>query len=285
VGIARRLTEVGAIRSPEGFVGLSLLRGSFRGLRAGEYEIPAGGSTVAVLTQIESGRVRQHPVLHPEGGTLGELAAALEHARLARAEDVLRAAADPAFLRAHGIEANSAEGYAFPDTYNLVRGMTADQILGRMVQRMQQKLTPELRARAQARSLSVHALLTLASIVEREAVAPEERPVIAAVFWNRLRVGMPLQADPTVQYAVGKERRTLTRADLQFDHPYNTYTRAGLPPGPIASPGVASVEATLEPARVPHLYFVKKDDQRHHFSSSLEEHNQAVARYRLARPR
>jgi UPF0755 protein len=163
--------------------------------------------------------------------------------------------------------------------------MPAEQILSRMVQRMQQKLTPELRARAQGRALTVHALLTLASIVEREAIAPQERSVIAAVFWNRLRIGMPLQADPTVQYAAGKERRTLTRADLQLDHPYNTYLKPGLPPGPIASPGLASIEATLEPAQVPYLYFVKKDDQRHHFSTSLEEHNQAVARYRLARPR
>jgi len=285
VGIARRLADAGAIRSPEGFVALALVRGSYRGLRAGEYEIPRGGSTVAVLSVIESGRVRQHPLLHPEGGTLTELAAALEQARLARAEDVLRIAADPAFLRAQGIEAASAEGYVFPDTYHLVRGMPAEQILSRMVQRMQQKLTPELRARAQGHALTVHALLTLASIVEREAIAPQERSVIAAVFWNRLRIGMPLQADPTVQYAAGKERRTLTRADLQLDHPYNTYLKPGLPPGPIASPGLASIEATLEPAQVPYLYFVKKDDQQHHFSRSLEEHNQAVARYRLARPR
>ncbi|MGH7300377.1 MAG: endolytic transglycosylase MltG, partial [Candidatus Rokuibacteriota bacterium] len=113
----------------------------------------------------------------------------------------------------------------------------------------------------------------------------EERRVISAVFWNRLRLGMPLQADPTVQYAVSKERRGLSRADLQTAHPYNTYLRPGLPPGPIASPGLDAIAAALDPAPVSYLYFVKKDDQRHHFSATVEEHNAAVARYRLTRVR
>jgi len=142
-----------------------------------------------------------------------------------------------------------------------------------------------MRARASERGLTVHKLLTLASIVEREAVAPEERRLIAAVFDNRLRRGMPLQADPTVQYAVGKDRRTLTRADLAVDHPYNTYQRTGLPPGPIANPGLGSINAVLDPAPVKYLYFVKKDDQHHQFSTTIEEHNTAVTRYRLARTR
>lgn len=283
--IARQLAGAGAIRSPEGLVALSLVRGSFRALRAGEYEIPAGATTLDVLRLLESGRVRHHTVLHPEGATVAELARTLEAAGLAAAGDIERAARDPAFLRAHGIEAPGAEGYLFPDTYHLVRGLTAEQILGRMVQRLQAKLTPELRARAAERRLDVHALLTLASIVEREAVVAEERRLIAAVFWNRLRLGMPLQADPTVQYAVGRERRALTRADLATDHPYNTYLRPGLPPGPIASPGLGAIEAALDPAPAPFLYFVKRDDARHHFSTTLEEHNRAVTRYRLARPR
>jgi UPF0755 protein len=285
VAIARRLSAAEAIGSPEAFVVLSLARGSFRGLRAGEYELPQGASTLTVLSLIESGRVRLHTVLHPEGGTIAELAAVLEHARLASAAEIVRVASDPDFLRAHGIDAPSAEGYVFADTYHFVRGLTAAQILGRMVQRTQQKLTPELRAHAQERKLGINGLLTLASIIEREAVAADERRVISAVFWNRLRLGMPLQADPTVQYAVGKERRALTRADLQTDHPYNTYLHAGLPPGPIASPGLAAIEAALDPSPVPYLFFVKKDDQRHAFSATLEGHNLAVARYRLARPR
>lgn len=285
LAIARGLAAAGAIRSPEGFLLLALVRGTLRTLKAGEYEVPRGASTLDVLALLESGRVRQHPVLHPEGATVAELARALEAARLARAEDVLRVARDPTFLQAHGIAAPSAEGYLFPDTYLVVRGMTPEQILGRMVQRMQAKLTPELRDRARARGLGVHELLTLASIVEREAVVPEERRLIAAVFWNRLRRGMPLQADPTVQYGAGKERQALTRADLEQDTPYNTYQRPGLPPGPIASPGLAAIEAALDPAPVDYLYFVARDDQRHHFSRTLEEHRRAVLRYRLARSR
>jgi UPF0755 protein len=154
-----------------------------------------------------------------------------------------------------------------------------------MVQRLRTRAGPDLTARAQARGLSVHQLLTLASIIEREAVDRSELRTISAVFWNRLKINMPLQADPTVQYATGKERRTLTRADLATDHPYNTYRRSGLPPGPIASPGLAAIEAALDPAPAKYLYFVAMDDHRHYFSASLGEHNAAVARYRLARAR
>jgi UPF0755 protein len=163
--------------------------------------------------------------------------------------------------------------------------MKPEEMLGRMVQRTRTKLTPEILTRAKARGLSVHQMLTLASIIEREAVVPEERRLIAAVFWNRLRIEMPLQADPTVQYALAKERRTLTRADLVADHPYNTYRNSGLPPGPIASPGLGSIEAALDPAPVKYLYFVviSGDGRRHHFSTTVEEHNAAVTRYRLSR--
>jgi UPF0755 protein len=283
--IARQLEDAGVIRSQEGFISLSVVRGSFRSLKAGEYEMPGGASTVTVLALLESGRVRQHPILHPEGASVAELARAIEAADLAPASEVLRVAADPEFLKSHGLPGPTVEGWLFPDTYNFVRGMTAEQMLGRMVQRMQSKLTPEVRQRAGERRLTPQQLLTLASIIEREAVRPEERRLISAVFWNRLRLGMPLQADPTVQYAVGKERRSLTRADLGADHPYNTYLRPGLPPGPIASPGLGAIEAAVDPAPVKYLYFVKKDDEHHHFSTTIEEHNHAVSRYRLARTR
>jgi UPF0755 protein len=156
-------------------------------------------------------------------------------------------------------------------------------MLTRMVQRLRAKLTPEMQAQARARGLDLHQLLTLASIIEKEAVDREEQRVIAGVFWNRLRMDMPLQADPTVQYAVAKERRTLTRADLATDHPYNTYVRRGLPPGPIASPGLGAIQAALDPAPVKYLYFVARDDRRHHFSTTVAEHNAAVVRYRLSR--
>jgi len=167
----------------------------------------------------------------------------------------------------------------------LVRGLTPQEILARMVHRLRTKITPRILDEARERGLDLNGLLTLASIVEREAVIRDEMPLISAVFWNRLRLDMPLQADPTVQYAVGKDRQGLTRADLLADDPYNTYRRPGLPPGPIASPGLAAIEAALHPAAVRYLYFVSMDDRRHFFSSTIEEHNAAVARYRLARAR
>ena len=236
-----------------------------------------------VLDLLESGRVRQNVVLHPEGATVSELARALETERLATADDVVKAAAGDKLRHALGVEGPSLEGYLFPDTYQFVRGMSVDEMLTRMVQRMRAKLTPEVQARAKERGLSVHQLLTLASIIEREAVDPSEQKLISAVFWNRLRLDMPLQADPTVQYAMAKERRALTRADLASDHPYNTYVHRGLPPGPIASPGVSAIEAALDPAPVKYLYFVARDDRRHSFSTTVAEHNAAVARYRLSR--
>jgi UPF0755 protein len=285
LAIARRLRDAEVVRNAEVFVALGVVRGSARTLRAGEYEFPRGTTTLSALRLLESGKVRLHPVLHPEGATLTELARTMEQQQLVPGADVLRAASDPAFLRSVGVEGPSLEGYVFPDTYYFTRGLSAEQMLARTVQRMRAKLTPELVSRARERGLGVHELLTLASIIEREAVVHDERRLISAVFWNRLQIGMPLQADPTVQYAVGKERRTLTRTDLATAHPFNTYTRTGLPPGPIASPGLAAIEAALDPAPVKYLYFVARDDQRHHFSTTVTEHNEAVARYRFARSR
>ncbi len=285
LGIANRLQRADAIRSRAGFVLLTMARGSSRSLKAGEYELERGATTLDVLTLIESGRVKQHAMLHPEGATVTELARVLEADRLTTARDVARLSTDAAFLKTLSIDGPSLEGYLFPDTYQLVRGMTPEEILTRMVLRMRSKLGADIAARARARGFTVHQLLTLASIIEREAVDREEMRTISAVFWNRLKVDMPLQADPTVQYAAGKERRALTRADLQLDHPYNTYRRSGLPPGPIASPGLAAVAAALDPAPVKYLYFVAIDEHRHFFSYTIEQHNAAVARYRLARAR
>jgi UPF0755 protein len=280
LGIAGRVKEADVVRSRVAFVATAVARGVPRSLKAGEYEIPRDATTWDVVTLLESGQVRRRAVLHPEGATVAELGRVVEAEQLAAAETIARTATDQTFLAAHGIEAPSAEGYLFPDTYQFVRGMTPEEMLGRMIQRMRSKLTPAVKDRARARGLSVHELLTLASIIEREAVVKDEQRLISAVFWNRLGIGMPLQADPTVQYAVAKERRALSRADLLFDHPYNTYVRTGLPPGPIASPGLGAIEAALDPAPVKYLFFVAQDDKRHHFSMSVDEHNRAVARYR-----
>jgi len=215
----------------------------------------------------------------------GNHGASSEAEGLARPDDVLRVSHDPLFVRRLGIQAPSLEGYLFPETYRFFKGLTVEEMLARMVHQLRAKVTEDLLAQAEARSLSLHQLLTLASIIEREAVVPDEMPLISAVFWNRLKRDMPLQADPTVQYALGKGRQALTREDLQVDSPFNTYRIRGLPPGPIASPGKAAIRAALNPAKVHYLYFVSMDDRRHFFSATLEEHNSAVARYRVARAR
>ena len=283
--IARHLDEAGVIRSPIGFALLALVQGNARSLKAGEYEVPQGSNTFAVLSLLEGGKVLKHSVLLREGSTLAELAQILQAEGLARADDVLRVGQDPLFLRTLEIPASSVEGYLFPDSYQLVKGVPPEEILARMVARMRSQLVPDVLKAAQERGLDAHQLLTLASIIEREGVDRSELPLISAVFWNRLKRGMPLQADPTVLYAVGKGRQALTRADLQMDHPFNTYRRVGLPPGPIANPGLAAIQAAVHPARANYLYFVALDDRRHQFSQSLADHNDAVARYRLARPR
>jgi UPF0755 protein len=285
LGIARRLGEAGVVRSPIGFALLALAQGNARNLRAGEYEVPQGSNTFAVLSLLEGGKVLNHTVLLREGFTLAELAQVVEAEGLARSEDVMRVGRDPLFLRTLEIPGGSVEGYLFPDTYQFVKGVTPEEMLARMVAKMRGQLTPDILKAAEDRGLNAHQLLTLASIIEREGVLRSELPLISAVFWNRLKRDMPLQADPTVQYAVGKGRQALTRTDLQADHPFNTYRRVGLPPGPIANPGLPAIQAAANPARSNYLYFVALDDRRHQFSESLSAHNDAVARYRLARPR
>ncbi len=284
--VAGTLADAGIIRSRVAFVALAVFRGTARTLKAGEYEIPQGATLLATLQLLEAGKVKPHLIVLPEGFTIRELARQLETEGMAPAAEVLRVAGSPIFAQSLGIDTDSLEGYLFPDTYRVTKGMRVEEILGRMVQRFREKIaTPDVLERAGARGLTLHELITLASIIEKEAVVADERPIIAGVFWNRLRRDMPLQADPTVAYAVGKDGHVPTRDDLLMDHPFNTYRRRGLPPGPIANPGRASVQAALSPAPVPYLYFVAIDDRRHHFSSTLDEHNQAVARYRQARAR
>ncbi len=286
LSVARVLEEAGVIRSPLGFILMTMARGSMRSLKAGEYQVPQDANTLTVLALLEGGQVLQHNVTFREGSTVAELARLLESERLAKADDVVRVARDGLFLRALDLKGSSVEGYLFPDTYQFVKGMTPEEMLGRMVARMRDRISPILIEATRARELDMHQLLTLASIIEKEAVERGEMPLISAVFWNRLKLDMPLQADPTVQYAVGKDRQRLTRDDLQADSPFNTYRRSGLPPGPIASPSLSAIQAAANPAPVRYLYFVATgDDRRHQFSSTLADHNAAVARYRLVRNR
>ena len=230
LGIADRLADAGVVRSRAAFLALSAARGSVRRLKAGEYEVPRDASTIDVVELLESGRVRQHTVLHPEGATISELARVLESSRLAPADEVMRVANDPAILKSFGVEGPSVEGYLFPDTYQFVRGMSVEEMLGRMVQRTRSRLTAERLAKAKTLGLDAHKLLTLASIIEREAVDPDERRLISAVFWNRLNLDMPAAGRPH-RAVRGGQGAAHADACRSADRPSVQHVRA---PGPAA---------------------------------------------------
>jgi UPF0755 protein len=212
----------------------------------------------------------------PEGFTLAQIENLLITKAELSGDSVAAALTDTAVLHRLDVPTPTLEGYLFPDTYFFPPGTTARSAVGAMVRRFEQRWRPEWTARLDTLMVSRHDVLTLASIVEREAKRAEERPVIAAVYWNRLRKGMLLQADPTVQYALPQYQRRLLNKHLTVKSPYNTYKYRGLPPGPIAAPGSASIQATLYPADAPFLYFVAHPDGHHEFRARLDEHQEAV---------
>ncbi len=273
--IADRFHRAGLLRFPLWFRILARLSG--RPLQAGEYGFrrvtPWG-----LLRTVQDGRVYQHRVLVREGDAVPQVAAALAAEKLADPESFRKAARDRRTLAKLGIKGGTAEGWCFPDTYLFPKGMTDHQMLERMVARFREKVPESLAAAAAEQGLSRRQWVTLASIVEKEAKVPEERPVIAGVFLNRLRRGMRLEADPTVCYALERWDMRLVLADLRVDHPYNTYRNAGLPPGPICNPGLAALEATARPAKVPWLFFVTRKDGSgtHEFTRTLAEHLRAT---------
>jgi UPF0755 protein len=280
--IGRRLADAGVIRDLLTFRIEVLRSGEGRRLQAGEYRFDRPMTPKEVVGKLARGDVYLLPITFREGLTMHEMAALYESRGFGQAGEFTAAASDAQAIRELDPVARNLEGYLFPDTYNMPRHSTAGQLVARMVTAFQKELTPELRAKADAHGLSVHELVTLASIVEKETGKPEERPLVAAVYANRLRIGMGLQCDPTVIYALQRVNRytgNLTREDLQFDSPYNTYRYRGLPPGPIAAPGRASLEAAADPADVPYLYFVSRGDGTHVFAATLEEHNRNVYEY------
>jgi UPF0755 protein len=235
----------------------------------------------ALLQALLEGRGRSVGVTIPEGWRLEQIADRLAAAGLCGREAFLAAARDPVLLREAGIAAPSAEGFLFPETYSFPQPAEPADIV-RAMHRQFAKVWAELTAGAPPANLTPLQAVTLASIVERETAAPAERPLVAAVFLNRLRIGMPLQADPTVIYGISGFDGNLRRRDLARPNPYNTYVIRGLPPGPIAGPGRTSLAAVLRPAPVDYLYFVARADGTHQFSRTLREHNQAVQRFQAA---
>ncbi len=284
LAIGRRLVEAGVIRDEWTFRLSWRWYGRGRTLKAGEYRFAEPMTPAAVLDRIARGEVVLIPITFPEGLTIEEMAALFARHEFGTAADFIAAAGDPSPIRELDADADTLEGYLFPDTYHLPRRTTAAQLVDRMVARFQSVFRPEWAEAAAARGLTVRQLVTLASLVEKETALADERTIVAAVYHNRLRLGMPMQADPTVIYALkrlGRWDGNIRRADLQVDSPYNTYRYSGLPPGPIAAPGRASIEAAANPADSPYLYFVSRNDGSHVFSATLDEHNRAVREWQI----
>jgi UPF0755 protein len=282
--IATRLEQAGVIRHRWMFVLYAAWLRPGPHLQAGEYTLHATLSPVQLVDILRSGKGARHILTVPEGLTVRDIAALVAAKGLGDRQAIVEMAHDQAFIASLGLEVSSLEGYLFPDTYHVPRGLNARDLLTLMVRTLHANYTEETAARGRYLGLSQHEVLTLASLIEKEARLDAERPLIAAVYHNRLQQGMRLQCDPTVIYALGEYfDGNLRKADLNLDSPYNTYRYVGLPPGPIASPGRRSIEAAVAPAAVDYLYFVAtKQDSRHQFSRTLPEHDAAVRKYQLS---
>ncbi|MEW6544809.1 MAG: endolytic transglycosylase MltG [Nitrospirota bacterium] len=282
--VASLLARERLIRSQWGFLLLGRLTAADRRVPAGEYEIHAGMTPAEILSKLLNGQVVLHQVTIPEGYTAIQVAELLGQKGLVDPQEFLRLVYDREFIRTLNLEVDGLEGYLFPDTYRFPRHARPGEIVQAMVSATLQVLTPELRARAEEINMSLHQVLTLASVVEKETGVDAERELVASVFHNRLRRHIPLQSDPTVIYGLPSFNGNLRKRDLASASPYNTYRFAGLPPGPIANPGAASIKAVLYPAPSRFLYFVSRNDGTHEFSASLADHNRAVAKYQPRRP-
>jgi UPF0755 protein len=271
------------IRDEKLFLLFGRLTGADRKIRAGYYSIWANMSPLDIFKIILKGHIIEYQIKVLEGDSLIEIAGAFAKNGIATKEDFIKLAHDPDFLESYEINSPSAEGYIFPDTYTIPKGVDLEEALGVMIDKMREKYSGGLTEKTEQQGMTEAQVLTLASIVEKEAVRDDERPLIAAVYYNRLKKHMPLQADPTSIYGIKSAKERITRADLHRKTPYNTYVINGLPPGPIASPGLKSIEAALNPANVPYLYFVSNNDGTHTFSVTLAEHEAAVKAYREKR--
>jgi UPF0755 protein len=277
--IARDLQQQGVIRSSAAFLMVQYVKG-LHTLKAGEYKFDQPANALDVWSRLVRGDVYARTVVVPEGFNMYDIAAAVEQAGLGPASDFLTAARSDIFLvRNIDPDAKSLEGYLFPDTYQFTRIDTAHDIAAARVHRFRQ----EAQKIGLLGNADMYRIVTMASIVEKETADPKERPLVAGVYYNRLGRNMALAADPSVIYAAllaGRYRGTIYASDLQFDSPYNTYKFPGLPPGPIANPGVASLQAAMHPAHTDFLYFVSDNKCHHRFARDLQEHARNVAAYR-----
>jgi UPF0755 protein len=279
-GVVRVLDEAGLLRSPTGFYLMARLMGVTERVQAGEYELSTTMLPTVILHKLVTGDVMKYRITVPEGYTVRQIALHLQELGIIEDQEQFLALAFSAeFAAGLGIEAKGVEGYLFPDTYLLPKGVSPIEIIKTMVGKFKQVYGPDCSRRAVELGMTDREIVTLASIIEKETGVAEERPLISAVFHNRLKRGIPLCSDPTVIYGIPDFDGNLRKRDLERRTPYNTYLKKGLPPGPIANPGRSSLLAALYPAPVQYLYFVSRNDGSHYFSNTLREHNEAVRQY------
>lgn len=282
--IADRLAAAGVVRHAMLFRAAARMSGDDRKLQAGEYRFADAATPAVIVDRLARGDVYTRAITFREGLTMWEMADVFAAGGMGTAKEFLSEAKDVTRIQSIDPDASSLEGYLFPDTYQLPRSAGAKGVVDAMVAGFLRAFDTDLRAAAAARGLSVRDVVTIASLVEKETAHPPERPMVSAVYQNRLRIRMGLQCDPTVIYALllaGRWNGNLTKANLQIDSPYNTYRYSGLPPGPIAAPGRLSLEAAVHPADVPYLYFVSRNDGTHAFATSLAEHNRNVQQWQV----
>lgn len=277
--VVRLMDEGGVLRHPLAFRILVRFTMTGRRLQYGEYTFPSPPSALDVFRKVVSGDVTRFSVTVPEGSNLFDIARILGEHGLVEPGEFLEAASSRSLLSSLGIPGATAEGFLFPDTYQFVKYMTPEEILEIMARRFREAARA-IEEPARRAGLSMHEVVTVASIIEKETSVEEEKPLVSAVIRNRIARGMPLQMDPTVIYGLRKFDAELTKKDLRTPGPYNTYLNKGLPPGPIANPGLSSLRAALFPAKTDYLYFVSRNDGSHTFSETLSGHETAVASYR-----
>lgn len=282
--IGRALETEGIIDDERLFVAALRLRGETGSLQAGEYRFAEPLSTLDVVERLVSGDIYTFVVTVPEGLTLSETAEHLAAKGLGEAAALEEVFQDATLVADIDSDATDLEGYLFPTTYQFTRNPEPREVARMMVAQFEEIFDDDKRSKSKALGLTPREVVTLASVIEKETGNAAERPLISSVVWNRLERGMPLAMDSTIIFALKRDGRydgNLRRVDLEMDDPYNTYRVAGPPPGPIASPGEASIDAVLEPAETRYLYFVSKNDGSHHFSTSYREHVNAVRKYQV----
>ncbi|MFB3884538.1 MAG: endolytic transglycosylase MltG [Thermodesulfobacteriota bacterium] len=284
--IATILEQEGIIRNKHFFTAMTTLLGKKGKIKAGEYEFHTRMLPLKVLHSLVKGQVKRHLVTIPEGFTLSQIAQTLQDLDIVGRELFLQKASSPAMIASLGLSdsppsgaLSTLEGFLFPETYHLIKEMPAEEVIKVMVGQFRKVFGTEFQSRASQIGISQREVVILASLIEKETLLSEEKPLISAVLHNRLKMKMPLQSDPTVIYGIKNFDGNLTKEHLMKPTPYNTYLFGGLPPTPICNPGKESIRAALYPASVNYLYFVSKNDGTHYFSSSIEEHNQAVWKY------